>query len=206
MKNKKLWFTIGLSCCFIILAILVYLGLVSNFDTICYNFVAYKVSEDNILTTIYQVFTFFGSTLFIILLTIFLFVLFIILKKKVYSYIIASSIIISTIFNNVIKIIIRRARPTVLALVTETSYSFPSGHTMASVTMYGILCYLVIKSNWSKKAKISVSILLGLMPILVGLSRIYLGAHFATDIIGGFLVSTILLLIITSYIDKKNLI
>ncbi len=205
-RNYRKWWVLGLSLLFIVLTVLVYLDKVTNFDTMCYNFVAYKVSEDNILTSIYKIFTFLGSTTFIIFLAVFFFVLFLILKKKNYSFIVASSIIISTIVNNVIKIIIRRARPTVLALVTETSYSFPSGHTMASVTMYGILCYLVLRSNLDKKLKITLSIILGIIPFLVGFSRIYLGAHFATDIIGGFLLSTILLLIITSYIDKKKLI
>ena len=104
-RNYRKWWVLGLSLLFIVLTVLVYLDKVTNFDTMCYNFVAYKVSEDNILTSIYKIFTFLGSTTFIIFLAVFFFVLFLILKKKNYSYIVAASIIISTILNNVIKII-----------------------------------------------------------------------------------------------------
>ena len=47
--------------------------------------------------------------------------------------------------------------------------------------------------------------MLGIIPLLVGISRIYLGAHFATDIIGGYLLASILLIIETYYIDKYSL-
>ena len=75
---------------------------------------------------------------------------------------------------------------------------------MASVSMYGILMYLVIKSKLSKKYKILLSVFLCILPILIGISRIYLGAHFASDIIGALLLSTIILLTITYYVDKKD--
>ncbi len=201
MKNKK-WYVVGiLGVLFVILSILVVFNKLEQFDTFIYEL--FTINDLN--TTIFKIITFFGSTLFIVLLVIFFFVLFLILKKKNYSFIIASTLIISTIINNVIKIIIRRDRPTVLALVTESTYSFPSGHMMAAVSMYGILFYLVLKSNMDKKLKGVLGTFLIILPLLVGMSRIYLGAHFASDIIGATLMSLILLIVIANYIEKKKL-
>lgn len=203
MKNKRMIIISVLSILFILLSLSIVFNLTTSFDTIIYNLIIFKMN--NLITSIYKVITFFGSTLFIILLCVFFLILFIILKKKNYGLIITSVLVISTIFNNLIKVIICRERPDVLKLVVENTFSYPSGHTMASVSMYGILMYLVLKSNMNKKLKITLSIILGILPIIIGMSRIYLGAHFATDIIGGFILSIILLLIETYIIDKKNL-
>lgn len=202
MKNKRMIIIFVLSILFILLSLSIVFNLTTSFDTIMYNLITFKMN--NLITSIYKVITFFGSTLFIILLCVFFLILFIILKKKNYGLIITSVLVISTIFNNLIKVIICRERPDVLKLVVENTFSYPSGHTMASVSMYGILMYLVLKSNMNKKLKITLSIILGILPIIIGMSRIYLGAHFATDIIGGFVLSIILLLIETYIIDKKN--
>lgn len=203
-KNKNIIIISILSILFIVLSILVYFNLTISFDNTIYHLIT--INMNNILTSIYKVITFFGSTLFIISLCIFFLILFIILKKKNYGLIISCCLIISTIFNNLIKIIICRERPSVLKLVIEDTYSYPSGHTMASVSMYGILIYLILKIKMNKKLKIFLVTILGILPILVGMSRIYLGAHFATDIIGGFLLAITLLLIEINIIDKKKLI
>lgn len=201
MKNRK-WIIVGLVLLFILLSVFISIDLVGPLDEFIYNIVTVKMN--NTITNIYKVITFLGSTLFIILLCVFFLILFIVLKKKNIGLIISGVLIISTIFNNLLKILFCRARPDVLKLVEESSYSFPSGHTMASVSMYGILIYVLIKSNINKKLKIILIIFLSILPILVGLSRVYLGAHFISDIIGGFLVSIILLLIETYIIDKKK--
>ncbi len=204
MKKTRLYIAGFLTLIFIILSVLVKLDLVSSIDTFIYNLCTFKMND--ILTSIFKVFTFFGSTAFIVALSVLLFVIFLIFKKKNHAYLTASVIIISTILNNVIKVIIMRERPEVLKLVIETSYSFPSGHTMASVTIYGILLYLVNKTDLKKGLKNTLRVILFTLPIFIGISRIYLGAHFATDVIGAYLVSTILLLVSTYLVDKKNLI
>ena len=204
MKKTRLYIAGFLTLIFIILSVLVKLDLVTSIDTFIYHLCTFKMND--ILTSIFKVFTFFGSTAFIVALSVLLFVIFLILKKKTQAYLTASVIIISTILNNVIKVIIMRSRPEVLKLVVETSYSFPSGHTMASVTIYGILLYLVNKTDLKKGLKNTLKVILFTLPIFIGISRIYLGAHFATDVIGAYLVSSILLLVTTYLVDKKNLI
>ena len=203
MKNRK-WLILGLLVLFIILTILVKTNLIEAFDNYFYNLVTFKVN--NSFTKIYKVITFLGSTEFIISLCAIFLVLFIILKKKNIGITITIVLIISTLVNNLLKIILMRERPEVIAFVTEHSYSFPSGHTMASVSMYGILLYFVLKSSMNNMLKIGLSSVLTILPILVALSRVYLGAHFMSDVLGAFIVSIILLLIETYYIEKRKLI
>ena len=201
MKNRK-WLILALSIVFIILTILVKLNMLTSFDNVFYNLIAFDIND--LLINIYKLITFLGSTLFIISMCVFFLILFIILKKKNHGLIVTGVVIISTLINNLIKIIIARERPNVISFVTEHSYSFPSGHTMAATTLYGILIYFVLKINMNKKLKIALSIVLGLLPVLVAFSRVYLGAHFMSDVIGAIIMSTILLLIETYYIDKKK--
>ena len=203
MKDKKNIVIIVLSLLFVILCILVKLDLLSNIDESVYKFITSNMN--NTTTNIYKVITFFGSTIFMVGLCVLLLVLFIILKKNIYGYIISGTLIFSTIMNNVIKVIIRRERP-IYMIVKETTFSFPSGHTMASVSMYGILIYLINKSNMNKKLKIILSIILGMIPLMVATSRIYLGAHYFSDILGAIMLATIVLLISTKYIKDKKII
>ena len=203
MKTRK-WLILSLSILFIILTVLVKMNLVNNIDSYIYDLVTLVIND--CLINVYKVITFFGSSEFIIFLCVFFLGLFLVLKKKNVGLIISGVLIISTFVNTVLKLLIRRVRPLVISFVNEDSFSYPSGHTMAAVSMYGILMYLVIKSNLSKRKKVIISIILGLLPILVGVSRVYLGAHFISDVVGAFIVSIILLLIETYYIDKKKLI
>lgn len=203
MKDKKNIIIIVLSLLFVILCILVKLDLLSNIDESVYKFITSNMNDTT--TNIYKVITFFGSTIFMVGLCVLLLVLFIILRKNIYGYIISGTLIFSTIMNNVIKVIIRRERP-IYMIVKETTFSFPSGHTMASVSMYGILIYLINKSNMNKKLKIILSIILGMIPLMVATSRIYLGAHYFSDILGAIMLATIVLLISSKYIKDKKII
>ncbi|MBR2786118.1 MAG: phosphatase PAP2 family protein [Clostridia bacterium] len=181
----------------IVIMVLIKNGGIVNFDSEVYKTVTSNMND--ILTNIYKGFTFLGSTIFIIgaCLAILIF-----MKNKKKAVVIVGSVAISTVVNQAIKHIFRRERPSVLKLVEEKSFSFPSGHTMASTTLYGVLIYFVMKSNMKKGVKITLSVILGLLPICVAVSRIYLGAHYASDVIGGAIISTALLLVETVYIDK----
>lgn len=196
--NKKIFIPISLLILFIINTILVISNKVTIIDKSIHDYIIKFSSE--ITTSTMKIFTFFGSTIFIVILSIILFIIFIILKQKDKAFKMASVIIISTIINNIIKIIIRRPRPEYITVV-ENTFSYPSGHTMASTTLYGILLYLLLKSNLKKSYKIGFGIILGILPLLVGISRIYLGAHFFTDVLGGYLLSGLILTTLY-YIDE----
>lgn len=184
---------------FVILTFAVINNKTEGIDNAVYNLLT--IFKNDTITSIYKFITFFGSTKFIVLLCLIFLVIFWRTKKGV---IITGCLIVSTIINNVIKLLIKRERPIDLMLVKESTYSFPSGHTMASVSMYGFLIYLVWKSNFNKSLKILLTIFLSLVTLSIAASRIYLGAHFATDIIGAILVSSMWLIIFISFIEHKK--
>ncbi len=176
---------------FLIIMIFVVLGYTTNIDTFIYKLVTSNMND--YLTSFYKFITFFGSTKFMISLCIILLVIFILVKKKWYGINIVIGLISSTIVNNVVKVLISRERPDVLKLVNESTYSFPSGHTMASVMMYGIIIYYIYRSKLNKYLKWILISIFGLLILLIMISRIYLGAHYVTDVVGGLLLSLFLL-------------
>ena len=86
-----------------------------------------------------------------------------------------------------IKSIVMRFRPDMMPLIAETGYSFPSGHSVTAVCFYGYLAFLYWaygKSPVMRKVCIIGAVL---MILGIGISRIYLGVHFPTDVIGGYI-------------------
>lgn len=178
--------------CLIILIIWIILIKTNNlewFDESIYNAI-YSFNSLK-LTNIMKNITFFANTKTIIVLCL-LSLLSLIWKYKDSLYLVCT-VITSTILNNLIKVIIRRERPNHFRYIIETTYSFPSGHAMASMSFYGGIIILIMYSNLNKRIKYILAILLGVLIFLIGLSRVYLGAHHASDIIGGWLCSYILL-------------
>ena len=118
-----------------------------------------------------------------------------------------TNIVIITILNQLLKRILRRPRPTEFRIVEETGYSFPSGHSITSMVFYGYLVYLTYKYINNKKIKIPLIIFLVLLIPTIGLSRIYLGVHYASDVLCGFLLGIIYLILFISiskkYLEKK---
>lgn len=199
MKNKKYYIPFTLLVLFITNSILVINNKYVSIDDSVHNFIMKFSSE--MTTTFMKIFTFLGSTPFITGLCVLVFVILLYKKQKEYAYKCAGILVISTLINNIVKVIVRRPRPEYITVV-ENTFSYPSGHTMASVTLYGFLIYFILKSKISKTYKIVFSIVLGIIPVLVGISRIYLGAHYFSDVFGGALLSIMLLSSIDIIYDK----
>ena len=120
------------------------------------------------------------------------------IKNKKVGLCITANLAITTILNQILKYIIQRPRPDGYRLIAESGYSFPSGHSMVSMAFYGLIIYLIWKMVKDKKIKYISCGILGILIPLIGFSRIYLGVHYASDVIGGFAISIAYLLLFTN--------
>lgn len=158
-----------------------------NFDTSVIAFV--KVHKTPLLVNLMLIVTFFGSTKFLLPAYILIVGFFLWKHKNAIALeigIIAGS---STLIMYLLKNYFHRHRPISVLADTLTSYSFPSGHSVSSSIFCGILSYLVWKTNISNFKKYLITFLLLLYTLAVGLSRIVLMVHFATDVIAGYCFS-----------------
>ena len=152
-----------------------------------------------VVTPIAQFITNLGGAIFLVVLTILLFIL---IKNKKIGLSIFSNFVIITILNQLLKRILQRPRPTEYRIIEETGYSFPSGHSMVSMAFYGYLIYLIYKYVKNKYIKWTFIVLLSALICSIGISRIYLGVHYTSDVLGGFLISISYLIIYISAINK----
>lgn len=109
----------------------------------------------------------------------------------------ASLIVMPTFF--LIKELIQRARP-VSEFVAQHGlhdYSFPSGHSAGSMAVYGMILVLAY-SHLTGKIRILIVTMCTLIIVLVGLTRVYLGAHFPSDVLGGWLLGLIIISLLRS--------
>lgn len=167
-------------------------------DIIGYKMISTFLISD-FVTPIAKFITNFGGAIFLSIATIALLVL---IKNKKIGLSIFSNIVIITILNQLLKRILRRPRPTEFRIVEETGYSFPSGHSMISMAFYGYLIYLIYKYVKNKYIKWISIVVLSLLICTIGISRIYLGVHYTSDVLGGFLLSISYLVVYISLIKK----
>ena len=171
---------------------------IMNGDIIGYKIVSNFLISD-FATPIAKFITNFGGAIFLIVLTIALIIL---IKNKKIGLSIFSNLVIVTILNQLLKGILQRPRPTEYRIIEETGYSFPSGHSMVSMAFYGYLIYLIYKYVKNKYIKWISIVLLSMLICSIGISRIYLGVHYTSDVLGGFLISISYLVIYISAINK----
>lgn len=127
-----------------------------------------------------------------------------IIKKKKIPLLICLNLVSAYLINATAKIIFTRPRPIGINLIEESGFSYPSGHAMISMSYFGFLAYLIYKNSKNKLSKSILIITLILTILTIGFSRIYLGVHYLSDVIGGFLLSIIYLTIYIKNINLEN--
>lgn len=116
------------------------------------------------------------------------------LLKSRWQLILSTSIVLvlAHILNILLKHFASRPRPDIsLRLIEAGSYSFPSGHSMSAMVLYGMLIYVSNKLIQNAVIRYSMTFFLSLLIIGIGLSRVYLGVHYISDVIAGFLIGLI---------------
>ena len=136
--------------------------------------------KNNILLSIATLLSFLGSVKGLVVVAFFLVFLLKSNKKRIFLFL---NLINSGLIINITKNIFLRERP-IIGQNLLADYSFPSGHTFIAITFYGFLLYLVMKDKESNYKKLKEGVLLFLI-ITIPLSRLILGVHYLTDVLGG---------------------
>lgn len=160
--------------------------------------------QNPVNTGVMQFITFFGSHLFLLPANILLAAIFLFLKNhRSYSLKIVSVSLTSTAVMFLLKSYLKRERPMVPLIAKAHGYSFPSGHSFTSFVFFGMLAYISFKHIQPALLKWLIVCLCFAMAILVGISRVYLQVHYASDVIAGFLLGIIWLLL-AQWIFTRN--
>ena len=185
IKGKKIrWIILGV--CLILFTTIMIFVITKNklyIDDIGYNIIS-KLRSNN-MDKIVKIITNIGGTIVIGIVTIVLNLLGIVVLNNV-----------------IIKNIIGRDRPSGINIITEAGKSFPSGHSAVSMVVYGYLIYLTYNYIKNKKIKYLLISILSILILVVGLTRIYLGVHYTSDVLGGYLLGIVYLLLFTYISDK----
>jgi membrane-associated phospholipid phosphatase len=165
-----------------------------SFDTHVFISILPYINAAN--TGMMQVITFFGSAQFLVPANILLILFVLFIKKQQYDALKISAItIIGTAVLFLLKFLLQRQRPLLPLIAKAHGYSFPSGHSFSSIVFYGMLAYISYKNIKNNFLKWSLIVLLFILAGMVGFSRIYLKLHFASDVIAGFSLGIIWLLL-----------
>jgi undecaprenyl-diphosphatase len=125
--------------------------------------------------------------------------------RKDWALPVSTTVVIATTSNLVLKLIFARERPDIMRLIDEYNYSFPSGHAMINMAFYIIILLLTWRHVPNKSAKYALTFICIIMPLIIGFSRIYLGVHYATDVIAGWLLGFSVAVIVYSWFYRgKN--
>lgn len=170
-------------------------------DAIRFKF--YNMRNDS-LTTVVKAVTYFGNWQTTIIIAGIL----ILYKKTRMKLGVPAAImaIISVATYSILKLLFNRPRPDrALWLVVQHDASFPSGHSLNCLVFYGTIFYLIFTGIYRTKYRTSILVFLAVLIFSIGISRIYLGVHYPTDIIGGWSLGIFLLMLFSFWVDKNSI-
>ena len=201
-KNIIKWILFAITAILaIVIAINVKNGKILGLDLNIYKFFSENIINDK-LTPIVKVITHIGGAKIVFVLTVLAIILIKGLKNKLF---LLTGVVGTAGLNVVLKHIIQRERPNINRLIPEKGYSFPSGHAMMSMAFYGMLIFLIFKYVKNTALKWTLIVILTILLSTIGITRIYLGVHYPSDVIGGFLVSLTYLFILTEIYNKVKI-
>ena len=194
-EKKRLYWQFAGSLC---LLAFVFLGYVikfypfqhwlNTFDTVLIHWI--QTPMNAMKTTLFKGFTFLANPATVIVLGAVILLLFLIKHRRPEAIWLAiNTVFIAGVGNFLLKLAFTRPRPS-HHLVTATGYSFPSGHADGSVLLYGTLLLIALTFIKNRATKIIVTCCAIVLILCIGMSRVYLGVHYPSDIIGGWLVGS----------------
>ncbi len=155
-----------------------------------------------LVTTIMKVFSFLGSKYFMILALLALSLYYVYKMERKKGWLVINSIVLSFGLNAVLKKIIGRTRPLEYMIIKHGGYSFPSGHSMVSMSFYTTISYIGLMGVKNPSIRKLVWVLNFFLIFLIGYSRMYLGVHWPTDIIAGYLMGFLIFILGEKFIKE----
>jgi undecaprenyl-diphosphatase len=158
------------------------------------------------LTSVMLAITALGSATSFFILSILVF-LFLFAKKRKEAILFTFIFLSAAGLNFLLKVVFARPRPTLMPLVVEKSFSFPSGHSMNSMVFFMMMSYFVYRNTKYVRLTVAMSILSVIIVGLIGFSRIYLGAHYPSDVIAGYATGVLwctIIIMIEKYIHAHR--
>ena len=201
MKKRDFILIVTLISLFAVIVVLLETGRIIRIENMVYNLLSQYINP--IFTVIVKIITNIGGPVLITMICLVLLLLH--ATRKKYGVPVFVTVVISFLLNCILKNIFLRPRPNILRLVTETSYSFPSGHSMINASLYTILILLLLSNSSQKMKHIILSISLILLCILIGISRIYLGVHYLGDVLAGWILGVLVAFVVYLILKKINL-
>jgi len=197
-SNIKMKVFLGISIgLFILLTVFIFLGVTDSIDQALLSYVI-SIRSD-FLTKFFTIITNIGSAYTLMAISV---LILLIKKNKKKAFLITINLALVFITSQVFKVLIRRDRPALIFLVNATGYSYPSGHMMVSSAFYFYILYLLCRKINNKIVRGVLFILTFGLIILIGFSRMYLGVHYLTDIIGAILLSVVYLIVFITYTKR----
>ncbi len=200
MKKRDIAIIITLISLFAIIAILLETGNIINIENFVYDRISQFINPT--FTTVVKIITNIGGPIIITVICITLLIFH--QTRRKYGLPVLTALLVTFILNTILKYIFARPRPTVLRLINETGYSFPSGHSMVNSALYTMIILLLLENSDVKFRKVILSIFLGILIILIGLSRIYLGVHYLGDVLGGWILGILVSLVVYKIYREKE--
>ena len=177
-------------------------GEIMKLDTMAYDLFVGRMRSD-VLTHVMEGFTSLAS---VVVLAVMAAVIAALAPGKAPGWCVSVNLVCVVVLNTILKEIVQRPRPEGFRLISETGYSFPSGHSMVSMAFFGLLIWMVWRFHRKDVMRVVWCVVFGLVIVMVGVSRIYLGVHYASDVIAGFCVSLVWLVFYTKVVAPAFLV
>ncbi|MCT1182393.1 phosphatase PAP2 family protein [Lactococcus lactis] len=211
--NKKIYYISGVitTLAFLILALFVKIDFTHGpfpFDRAIQTWAFHLQSSSGLTYFFSHMTNIFGDKGGIIVAALLALALYLLFKQKEATIWFATTVVLSLALNTVIKVIIGRERPDIhrlAAFANEAGKSFPSGHSIFATIIFGSIFFICLGKLNNRSSKILLGILCIILIALVMFSRIFVGVHYPSDTIGGFLEGiSILLLTYPTYIKYQE--
>lgn len=157
------------------------------------------------LTSVAKAVTFLGSVDAMVVICVVIFLYLVRIWKHGREALLFAAVMLGTpVWNVLLKLSFQRERPDINRLIEISGYSFPSGHSMAAFSLCGIAAYLLWRRMASGSGRMLLLALSGVVIAGMGLSRVYLGVHYPSDVIGGFMASGAWLLFVIGFYEQRD--